>query len=680
MDFYSRQATARSQTRWLVVSFLASLLAVALALDIVLFTAFGSARSDGYLVGPFQYAALNPASAILCTVVVIGVLGLASMYKSLELRGGGGVVARSLGGVRIGRDTTDLKLKRLHNVVEEMAIASGVPMPEIYVLEQEAGINAFAAGHTPANAAVTVTQGALDNLNRDQLQGVIAHEFSHILNGDMRLNIQLMGWVFGLFVVALIGRTILQFSPRGRRGASGFLAAGFAIMVLGYVGLFFGRLMQAAVSRQRERLADASGVQFTRNPDGLKDALIKIAVLPEGSELTAADAEQAAHMFFAEGLSRMFATHPPLLERIKELDPHFNPRDLPQIAKDLEKQSVLAELTNETLAPRTELGPGARGSAAGAGNLATQLAGSGRSMTQGASAAIPAAVLAAGAPPLQNIAAQVGRPETLHIRQAQAMRLALPENLREFTESSGHAQALVLAMLLSRDQAVRDRQLALLTKTIGATNVAVVQEAAPLADGLAPMLRLPALQQIFPALRRASAAQRKALAQISSDLIHADARIDVFEFCLAKLLETLLNDELEARAPHGDLSLEDAQNEIFVLFATLAQLGSQDEAAARMAYEAGMSSVLPMRRPAYAAMDDWAKRLSDALPKLEDLHPFAKKAVIEGLVKTIASDDIMTVEESELLRAVCALMHCPLPPLLPNVEGSTADPTVTTDG
>ena len=667
MDFYSRQAAARSQTRWLVIAFLAALLAVALALDVVLFTAFGSANADRLVLEPLRYAAVNPGRAIFCTLLVIGVLGLASLYKSLELRGGGGVVARSLGGVRIGRDTTDLQRKRFHNIVEEMAIASGVPLPEIYVLEQESGINAFAAGHTPANAAVSVTQGALDNLDRDQLQGVVAHEFSHILNGDMRLNIQLMGWVFGLFVVALIGRTILRFCPRGRRGANGLVAAGLAVMVLGYVGLFFGRLLQAAVSRQRERLADASGVQFTRNPQGLKDALIKIAVLPEGSQLTAADAEQAAHMLFAAGMARLFATHPPLLERIKELDPHFNPRDLPQIAADLQKQAALAAMVEDVSGPSS--------AATGPGNLATQLSGLGRSMTQGAGAAIPAAVLAsaggaaraagAGAAALgATVVAQVGKPETVHIEQAKAMRLALPENLREFTESSGQAQALVLALLLSRDAAVRTRQLERLRQSIGAANVAVVQQAVPLADGLHPMLRLPLLQQIFPSLRRATAQQRRALAQLASDLIHADARIDVFEFCLAKLLETLLNDELEARAPHGKLSLEDAQSEIAVLFSALAQLGTADEQAARMAYEAGMSSVLPMRRPAYLPSADWPKRLSDALPRLEDLHPFAKKAVIEGLVRTIVSDDVMTVEEAELLRAVCALMHCPLPALV----------------
>src|SRR6185437_9138882 len=214
----------------------------------------------------------------------------------------------------------------------------------VYVLEQEPGINAFAAGHTPANAAVTVTQGALDRLTRAELQGVIGHEFSHILNGDMRLNVQLMGWVFGLFVIGLIGRMIVQVSPRNRRDSNALVVLGFAVVVLGYVGLLAGRILQAAVSRQRERLADASGVQFTRNPQGLKGALMKIAAVPAGSTLVAADAEQAAHMFFAEGLTRVFATHPPILERIRELDPHFDVRELERVAAEPDQAPSLAEV------------------------------------------------------------------------------------------------------------------------------------------------------------------------------------------------------------------------------------------------------------------------------------------------------------------------------------------------
>lgn len=657
MDFYARQAAARGQTRWLVFGFIVSLLAVALALDAVLFSFLASAAANRPLIAPLAFAAENPGVAAASTLIVMGVLGLASLYKSMELRGGGGVVARNLGGVLVGQDTTDLKRKRLLNVVSEMAIASGVPMPEVYVLEQESAINAFAAGHTPANAAVTVTQGALDRLNRDQLQGVIGHEFSHILNGDMRLNVQLMGWVFGLFVVALIGRLIVNFSPRSRRGNNGVVALGFAVLVLGYVGLFLGRLMQAAVSRQRERLADASGVQFTRNPQGLKEALVKIAALPEGALLATPHAEQAAHMFFAEGLNRFFATHPPILERIRELDPQFDERELARVAAQLEETDLVPEESAaQASAPRaTKLSQGAL--APGSGTVAAAL---GMSALEGGGSS-PGAVTTSAA---QHMVSSVGNAGAVHIQQAQAINLALPDAVREFTQSPGRAQAFVLALLLSREPSVQEAQFALLGKRLSVANFATIQQIAPVAAGIEPMLRLPSLQQLFPALRRAPVAQRQALGQLAADLIHADARIDAFEFCLAKLLETLLSDELEARTPHGTLSLEDAQNEIHILFAALAQLGTPDEHGARMAYEAGMSAVLPMRRPAYTALPDWPHELSAALPRLEALHPFAKKVVIDGLVKTIASDELMTEAEAELVRTVCALMHCPLPPLL----------------
>ena len=638
MDFYARQAAARGQSRWLVIGFVLSLLGVALALDLVLFTFLSSAQANRPLISPVEFAAANPGVAISSTLIVMGVLGLASVYKSMELRGGGGVVARSLGGVLLAQDTTDIKRRRLLNVVSEMAIASGVPMPEVYVLEQEPAINAFAAGHTPANAAVTVTQGALERLNRDQLQGVIGHEFSHILNGDMRLNVQLMGWVFGLFVVALIGRLILNFSPRGeRRGNNGIIALGFAVMVLGYVGLFLGRLMQAAVSRQRERLADASGVQFTRNPQGLKEALVKIAATPDGSVLMTPHAEQAAHMFFAEGLNRLFATHPPILERIRELDPQFDERELARVAAEYAQAGTDedAEAGGQAEAVHAEAHgeAGTRGYAGGAALASASMA---------------------------NVSSLAGSMDSLHIQNAQASHGALPETVREF-QSPGRAQAFVIALLLSKDPAVRERQFVLLGQSLSAGNFAVIQQIAPVVDAIDPMLRLAALQQIFPALRRVPIAQRRALAQLVSQLIHADGSIDAFEFSLAKLLETLLNDELDARKPHGTLSLEDVEDEVNVLFATLAQLGAADEHSAQIAYEAGMTVVLPMRPPEYMPLPDWPRQLSDALPRLERLDPQAKKTVIDGLVKTIASDEVMTEAESELLRTVCAVLHCPLP-------------------
>jgi Zn-dependent protease with chaperone function len=625
VDFFSRQAAARGQTRWLVISFILSLLAVALALDLVLFTFLASSRAHAVDIDPLGFAARNPGAAIFSTLLVMGVLGLASLYKSVELRGGGGVVARSLGGVLVDPDTRDVQRKRLLNVVSEMAIASSVPMPEVYVLEQEAAINAFAAGQSPANAAVTVTQGALDRLNRDQLQGVIGHEFSHILNGDMRLNVQLMGWVFGLFVVGLIGRLIFDFSPRDRRNNNNAIVVlGLAVMVLGYVGMFFGRLLQAAVSRQRERLADASGVQFTRNPQGLKEALIRIAALPEGSALATPQAEQAAHMFFAAGLTRAFATHPPLLERIRELDPQFDESEIARVAAQMEAQSAVT----------ADAGTQAIRSGFGA----------------------PAAGFAGVSPLAGGIASS-------NIQQS------VPDAVREF-QSPGRAQAFVIALLLSKEPAVRQRQLTLLGQRLSAGNLAFLQQIAPAVDAIDPMQRLPALQQVFPALRRVPVPQRKALAALASELIYADARIDVFEFSLAKLLETLLSDELEARVPHGTVSLEAAQEEINVLFTALAQLGASNEHDARIAHEAGMTVVLPMRTPEYTPLSDWARQLSEALPRLEQLQPFAKKRLIDGLVKTITTDEVMTEAESELLRTVCALLHCPLPIFSPGTGAS----------
>ncbi len=259
-----------------------------------------------------------------------------------------------------------------------------------------------------------------------------------------------------------------------------------------------------------------------------------------------------------------------------------------------------------------------------------------------------------------------------HIVHAQAVRLALPQPVRELTESPGGAQALVIALLISSDPLVRDQQLAMLSKSANAASLAVIQRVIPLAQALDPMLRLPALQRSFPALRRSTVPQRKALGQLATQLIHADARIDVFEFCLAKLLETLLNDELDATAPHGTVTLEGAVSEISLLFCVLAQIGTQDERTARESYEVGISTVLPMRRPPYTAVADWPQKLSAALPRLEQLHPFAKKAVIEGLVKTIANDEVLMEEEAELLRTVCALLHCPLPPLLPVIAGDAS--------
>ena len=275
-----------------------------------------------------QLVLWNPQLFLLAAVGTLAVIALGSGFKTLELAQGGSSVATMLGGRLVAPTTTDPDERKLRNVVEEMAIAAGVPVPQVYLLPEEQGINAFAAGHSTSDAVVAVTAGAVRLLTRDELQGVIGHEFSHILNGDMRLNLRLMGIVFGILCLAVIGRVLLYTRSRSSKDKNPLPLLGLALIVIGWIGVFFGRLIQAAVSRQREFLADASSVQFTRNPAGLAARSRKIGGLSFGSKLEAAHAEEASHMFFGNGMSESFfhlmETHPPLAERIRAIDPSFD--------------------------------------------------------------------------------------------------------------------------------------------------------------------------------------------------------------------------------------------------------------------------------------------------------------------------------------------------------------------
>jgi Zn-dependent protease with chaperone function len=648
VDFYARQEDARRTTRWLVLGFVVAVLAIVVAVDVIVWTIM-SARTEGP----------PPVGAVVfATLVVVGIVGGASLFKTLQLRGGGGVVARSLGGTRVERSTGDPALKRLHNVVEEMSIASGVTMPEVYVLENEDGINAFAAGHSPADAAIAITRGAVTRLKREELQGVIAHEFSHVLNGDMRLNVRLMGLVFGLLVVAIIARVVLTHGPRnrGRRGndaGGAIMFAALAVMVLGYIGVFFGRLMQAAVSRHRERLADASAVQFTRNPQGLTGALLKIAGVSTGSRIMAPEGEEVAHMLFAPGFARAFATHPSLEERLKELNPSLDVKQIPALAAEAARDAERIRALDARPGARAEEGAVSGGAAA----------------LQKVLAPVLGATVAA-ASDARAIAAQAGNIENEHVEYAERARLAIPEPLRDFVESADHARALVLVVLASHDAAVLAAQTAILERSYGAEFTGQVLALRPLAESLPPALRLPAVQQLFPALRRLSLPEREKLRDVVAELALADAQVDVFECCLTLLLAANLRDELEASAPHGSASLLQEIDAVTVLFSILAEQGAKDEAQARRAYEAGVSVVLSSNHPAFRSIDAWPAALGSALSRLAALKPLAKRVLIEGLVRCIAHDQKLAVAEAELLRTVCGVLHCPLPPILVRAQGA----------
>ena len=639
MDFYARQEAARRTTRWLLLAFLVSVALVVAAIDAVVVVLFGFAESGA-----------SPAGAVVVTTIVaLAVICGASLFKTLSLRAGGGVVARSLGGVRLDRNTGDPALRRLHNVVEEMAIASGVTMPEVYVLENEDGINAFAAGNSPADAAIAVTRGAATRLKRDELQGVVAHEFSHILNGDMRLNLRLLGWTFGLLAIAIVARIVLQSSPRaggrGRKdGAGALILAALAVMVLGYIGVFFGRLLQAAVSRHRERLADASAVQFTRDPQGLTGALLKIAGLAAGSRLVAPEGEQVAHMLFAPGFSRLLSTHPPIEERLKELNPQFRASELPALAAAALRDAERQRAADAATAPRpVEVAPDAA-----------------------VAALAPFSQLAetrVSAPSAHDIAALAGTVSNRQVRYAEGARIAIPEGLRNFVDSPDHARALIILVLLSKVPEVLAEQRRVLVAGYGEEFTARVFAMSALVETLAPALRLPVVQQLFPALRRLSLNERAQLRLTVDKLARADARIDVFECCLTLLLASSL-DDLDGGTLHGSASLLQESEAVAVTLAILAAQGSDDDAQARRAYDAGIAAVLPEQRPAFRAVADWPRQLGAALTRLAALRPFAKQVFIEGLVRCVAHDQKLSIEESELLRTVCAVLHCPLPPIV----------------
>jgi Zn-dependent protease with chaperone function len=632
VNFFERQAQARSLSRRLVVLFAIAVIAVVAAVDLVVFTILASIETEGEWALPTTaWLTAHPGAVALTTLSVLGVIGLASLYKTSVLSGGGGAVARMLGGVRVSAETTDPQERRLLNVVEEMAIASGVPMPEVYLLEQETGINAFAAGHNSANAAVAVTRGALSTLNRAELQGVIAHEFSHILNGDMRLNVRLMGLLFGLLVIAIIARTVLRFAPRGRSGGkrgggvAAIMLAAMAILVIGYIGLFFGRLIQAAVSRSRESLADASAVQFTRDPGGLRGALVKIGASSAGSRILNPEGEEVAHMLFAPGMRRLFATHPPLLARLKAIDPHFQASEI---------EATRARLASAALAERPQ--------------------------AEVAAASMPGVAATDAA---ASIAQLVGVATPAHMQRARTLREALPEAVLAAGAHPASARALLLALALDADSAARERQKRFLAQQLGAQLAAEIERVQAGVDALEPEQRLPALLRTLPTLRQMTRDERQRLLAALNAMLQREGGASVWRYALRKLVQVNLRDELDPAARRRTLTLDAVMSDVQVVLSVLANHGCADAAAARRAYEIGAHHLYPRERPAYDAPSHWQAPLDAALSRLDRLAPLAKEQLVEALVKTILHDEQATIGEVELLRTVCATLHCPLPPL-----------------
>ena len=647
MNFFAHQELARKQTRRMIVLFTIAVICIVIAVDAVVMIAFGIGRE-----GRRSAIGANTGALVASTLGVLAVIGLATLYRISTLRAGGSAVALQLGATAVPADTTEFAYRRLRNVIEEIAIASGVPVPEIFVLEEETAINAFASGYTPADAAVTVTRGCLDKLTRDELQGVIAHEFSHVLNGDMRLNIRLVGVAFGILVLAVIGRKIAEASGRSRsRDSGGIVVLGIALLVVGYIGVFFARIIKASISRQREYLADASAVQFTRQTDGIAGALKKIGGLSEGSKLTSHDGEEVAHMLFGDGVgySALFATHPALVDRIKRLQPRFDPAEFDEIAADWSQPRRVGE-SDDPEASLAGFAPARRSS--------KQASEARSGVLPGASAEMRLSAVA--------VAEQVGHPDSGDYRAAAALSQAIPAALGAAAHGREQSVSVVFALLLNADDAVRRRQLDLIGHYYDAGTAAEVEALAAQTAALHPMQRLPLAAMAFPALRRHPRPKLQVFVIVLKQLIKADGRVSLQEYCLAKLVGIQVIDALNPSATRvmGRIRLSEAAAELRDLFSVVAEYGHDDAESARRAYVLGINEVLPAEKPSYAPPRDWAMALDRALPRLDLLAPAGKELVVRGLTHAISADGVVSVNEAELLRTVCAALHCPLPPVL----------------
>jgi len=635
MNFFEQQDRARKQSRWLIFAFIVAVLAIVVAIDllILLMAGVSSMETEG---GPPLSRQLFADNLPLLTggaIATLLVIGLASLFKTMGLRAGGGKVARELGGNLVESEPRDARLRRLRNIVEEIALASGVPVPEIYVLEQESGINAFAAGYTPSDAAVAVSRGALEKLSRDELQGVIAHEFSHILNGDMRINIRLMGALFGILVLALIGRRILihsTFVGRSSRDKNGavVLAIAIGLMAVGYIGLFFGRWIKAAVSRQREYLADASAVQFTRDPNGIGGALKKIAIYSDASYLEV-DTEEVSHMLFGDGRKMsFFSTHPPLEDRIRKIDPGFQHEDLDRLAAKITRDQISAEKTRD--------------------RKAKQEGKSQRGMFD-----------------VDNIIDQIGNPDWDRMFMAAAIAASIPDDINRAAHSPEWAGEVLFYSLLDSNAQIRDQQLLVIAQLMGSDSESKARSLLEAGGIAGPEQRLPLLEVAFPALKRRPPDRVKKILDTVEALSHVDGRIDVFEYLLARIIDQHLR---ETYNPHtvkvsGSKSLRSCHTEALQVVAVLAGHGQAGGDAAQSAFIAGLEALGVDAKTSMPRMENWAAALDQALPKLDRLKSAEKEKLVRALITVVLHDGLLAPAELELLRVTCDLIHVPLPVL-----------------
>jgi Zn-dependent protease with chaperone function len=664
MDFFDQEARARKQTRRLIRLFGLAVFVVVALTNLVLAVvihAFKHPLFPGAWWNPFIFLVTlldlcgeavvfpmdflkliwNPYLFCWVTLISLTSVALGSLYKIRLLAAGGSVVADLLDGRCVETNTSDPDEQRLRHVVEEMAIASGMSVPEIYVLDNERGINAFSAGHTRDDVAIGVTRGCLKLLTRDELQGVIAHEFSHILNGDTRLNLRLMGLMHGLFWPMIVGRVLVRGSAQARDPDESifdedtnpfFLPTapiGILFLIVGGISSPFVRLTKSLICREREWLADAAAVQFTRNPPGVAGALKKIGGLYKQGRLDTPNAETASHLYFAnsalEPLFNFQSTHPPLAKRVLAVDPAFDGQ-FPKVKSLLPNQYERDQVYEQTVAR----------------------------------------VMSEIRNPPETLTADIGRLTADHIKAAAAIRFNLPPEVTQALREPAGAASVVYSLVLSEDDAVRARQMEILRANGMTERTAAL---ASLIQALSVKYKLALAEFAVPALRQYSLDEYTAFDQTVQRLVECDGAIELFEYALMKMIARQLRAYFEGpdldQARYG--RIQDVLPECALLLSALAHVGQEDdEPAARTAFAQGRQFLdAPGDQIQFMPRSEWdLAGVDTALARLAKCPAGVQRNILLACGKTVAADGHVTEREAELLRAIADSLDCPMPPFV----------------
>lgn len=644
MDFFAQQDQARRNTRLLVALFvLATLVIIGLVfLVISCFLYYQDTSITHGTSGLVFVDYLSFDRLAVVGLVVGGVIGVVSMIRWVRLSSGGKVVAESAGGERVLPQSTDPAERRALNIVEEMALASNMPVPPLYIMNSERSVNAFAAGTSPANAVVAVTRGTLDTLSRDELQGVIAHEFSHILNGDMRLSIRLMAMLAGITALADAGGFMLRsqayMGSRGSRddgGARlGLMGVGVTLWALGSIGGLLAAMIKSAISRQKEYLADASAVQFTRNPEGIANALKVIGGTTTGSLVHSARTNEISHLFFAKALHRLwqgFATHPPLAKRIRAIEPQWNGQF---ISRQVDQYAANRKVDRDV--------------------------GVGRAAVVGA---VLASQFEGGHAPDIDITPPSPQTEIVEeVFEAAVDADDLPSHLVELAREPIGAQSLLFALLMDATEAVAARQYGIIDNQ-GVRGLShEVAKTLPDVRKLHPTRRLPLTELCLPALKSMSERQYHGFRRTLLALAQADRRIDLYEWCLFQLVSHYLAPEFSAQAVSKPRyrHISQVRDAVSKVLSVLIWEGLSDESPETLfvvAREALGDDGVVLQAQEHLSVESFSK----AVYVLADCYPLLKPRILKAMALAAGYDGVLSAPEREIIAAIAAVMDCPVP-------------------